>query len=355
MDKIRFAVIGLGRMGRGHIGEIRQIAGDKFELAAVCDHAPDRLENLPPEWGTSYRKYSSLDELLKDKDVDMVTIAVRHLDHTPMAIKVLESGKYCVIEKPVAPNVKTMKQLQACSEAHPGHLFIRQNRRFEPHFVKCFELMKSGIIGEPQYVNMHICCGFCRRNDWMTIPEFFGGLLSNWGPHMIDQALRFLESPVKDIWADVRRVISIGAGDDLSKIILKGENGRVVEVELTGANAHPGREYEIIGSKGTIACEPGANRIHVRALDPSIELKDLKPHPENPPFAYGNFDETLAFYDADFDLPPTSCPHMWKHIAANIFDGIPYPIKFEEALEVVRVTEEVIRKSGFAPLQQFLV
>ena len=64
MDKIRFAVIGLGRMGRGHIAEIKSIAGDRFELAAVCDHAPDRLENLPAEWGTSYRKYSSLDELL---------------------------------------------------------------------------------------------------------------------------------------------------------------------------------------------------------------------------------------------------------------------------------------------------
>ena len=83
-------------------------------------------------------------------------------------------------------------------------------------------------------------------------------------------------------------------------------------------------------------------------------LKDLKPHSENPPFEYGNFDETLAFYDADYDLPQTSCPHMWKHIAADIFDGIPYPIKFAEAMEVVRVTEEVIRKSGFAPLQPFV-
>ena len=51
MKKIKFAVIGLGRMGRGHIDEIRAAAGDKFELVAVCDNAPDRLENLPAAWG----------------------------------------------------------------------------------------------------------------------------------------------------------------------------------------------------------------------------------------------------------------------------------------------------------------
>ena len=354
MDKIRFAVIGMGRMGRGHVEEIKKAAGDKFELAAVCDNAPDRLENLPASWGNSYRKYSSIDEVLADKNVDMVTIAVRHLDHTPMALKVLESGRYCVIEKPVAPNVKTMKQLLSCAEAHPKHLFIRHNRRFEPHFVKCMELMKSGIIGEVQYINIHLCPAYCRRNDWMTMPEFYGGLLSNWGPHLIDQALRFLESPVVDIWADVRRVISIGAGDDLSKIILKGENGRVAEVELSGAKALQGREYEIIGSKGVIASEFGASRIHVRALDPALKLKDLKPHPENPPFNYGNFDETLYFFEADYDLPQISTISMWKFIADDILDGIPYPIKYEEALEVVRITEEVIRKSGFAPLQQYI-
>ena len=56
----------------------------------------------------------------------------------------------------------------------------------------------------------------------------------------------------------------------------------------------------------------------------------------------------------DYDLPPGSISDMWKHVAADILDGIPYPVKFEEALEVVRVTEEAFRKSGFAPMQAFI-
>lgn len=351
MNQIRFATIGLGRIGRAHVNEMKN-AG-RFELAAVCDNSQDRLENLPAAWGSDYRKYSSLDELLADDSVDLISVGVRHLDHVPMAIRILETGKYCVVEKPVASCVREMKRLQTCAEAHPRKLFIRHNRRFEPAFNKAKELAESGLIGVPQYFKLYRSVGYCRRNDWMTVPEYYGGLLTNWGPHLIDHALRFLNSPVTDLWADVRHVISIGEGDDLFKIILKAENGRLADVEVTGANTMPGREVEIIGSRGTIVYE-GGNRIHVRTVDPSIEFKPLRVHRENPPFQYGNFDEKLTFVDMDYDLPPLAISDMWKHVAADILDGIPYPVKFEEALEVVRVTEEAFRKSGFAPMQAFI-
>lgn len=353
MKKIRYAVIGLGRMGRGHIDEILAVAGDKFELVAVCDNAPDRLENLPANWGNSYQKYSSLDELLTDDNVEMVTIATRHLDHVPMGIKVLESGRIAVVEKPVACNMVEMKKLMDCGDAHPGKLYVRHNRRFEPEFNKVKELMNSGIIGEVQYIKLYRSVGYCRRNDWMTVPEFYGGLLSNWGPHIIDHALQLLDSPVVDLWADVRHVISIGEADDLFKIILKGANGRLADVEVTGANVMPGREAEIIGSRGTIVQEAG-KKVHVRAVDPSIPFRKLEVHRENPPFQYGNFDEKLAFFDADYDPAFTSMADTWKHVYAAVMDGVPYPIKKEEMLEIIRVTEEAFRKSGFAPMQQFL-
>ncbi len=353
MDKIRYAVIGLGRMGRGHISEIIETCKNSYKLTAVCDNAPDRLNDLPESWGNDFTKYSSFEQVLSDSNVDLVTIATRHLDHVPMAIAVLEANKYCLVEKPVASSVREMRKLQTVAEAHPGKLFIRQNRRFEPAFVKAMSLIKSGIIGEIQYIKIYRSVGYCRRNDWMTVPEFYGGLLTNWGPHLIDQALRFLDSPVVDLWADVRHVISIGEGDDLYKIILKGANGRLADVEVSGTNVLPGREMEIIGSRGTIVYN-GGNRLHVRMVDPDIEFKPLKVHRENPPFQYGNFDEHLTFVDADYDLPPTSTADAWKHIAADIFEGIPYPIRFDEALEVVRITEEIFRKTGFAPMQQFL-
>ena len=353
MDKIRFAVVGLGRMGRGQINEIFKYALSRYELAAVCDICADRLENLPAAWGGEYRKYTSLDELLKDDSVELVSLATRHLDHVPMALKVLDAGKACMVEKPAAPNAAEMEKLRQAGLKHPGKLFIHHNRRFEPAFVKAKELVERGVLGTVQYIRLCRAVGYCRRNDWMTSPEEFGGLFTNWGPHLIDQALRLLAAPVTEIWADLRRAISIGAGDDMSRVMLRGANGRLAEIELTGVCTTQERELEIIGSRGTLYYESGAKTIHVRMVDPAIEFRELAPHRDNPPLQYGNFEETLSFVDADYELPKTALSDAWKHCAATMRDGVPYPIAIDEALEVVRITEEAIRRSGFAPLQKF--
>ncbi len=347
MNKIRFSTIGMGRKGLDHIQSMTRLSGC-YELAAVCDHAPERLEKLP-ECAANAKKYAALDELLADDSIEMVTLATRHLDHVPMAIRVLESGRICGIEKPVASSVREMMKLKECADRHPGKLFLLHNRRFEPAFLKARALAESGMFGTVNYIKLYRSVGYCRRNDWMTIPELYGGLLTNWGPHLIDQALTFLDSPVKGLWADMRRCISIGAGDDLFKIVLKAENGRVADVEVSGANAMPGREMEIICSRGTIVFENG--RLHSRAVDPAVEFRPLQPHRENPPLAYGNFDEKLYFVETWHDIPDG--PDMWELIFNAVRKGEPYPIRFEEGLATVRVTEEAIRFCGFEPLMPF--
>ena len=353
MNKIRFAVVGLGRMGRGQIREILKNVPARYELAAVCDLCSDRMEGLPAEWGSDYRKYTSLDELLKDGSVDLVSLATRHRDHVPMALRVLETGKACMVEKPAATGVGEMEELRQAGLAHPGKLFIRHNRRFEPAFVKAMELVGRGVLGTVHYIRLCRAVGYCRRNDWMTSPEEFGGLFTNWGPHLIDQALQLLGAPVTEVWADLRRAISIGESDDMSRVMLRGANGRLAEIELSGVCTTPGRELEIIGTRGTLYYEGGAKTVHVRMVDPAIVFQDLAPHRDNPPLQYGNFEESLSFVDADCELPKTALSDVWKHCAATLLDDVPYPITIDEAAEVVRITEEVIRKSGFAPLQKF--
>ena len=351
MKKIKTAIIGLGRIA--HMGHIKELLErkDKFEIVAVADNAPERLENLPTELA-QVRKYASLDELLADNDVEMITIAVRHADHVPMAVRIMQAGKIAVVEKPVATSVAEMDCMLEVAKQFPGRLFFRHNRRFEPAFIKAKQLCDAGLIGDIQYIKLYRSVGYCRRNDWMTMTEFYGGLLSNWGPHLIDQALQFLDSPVVDLWADVRNVISIGDGDDLFKILLKSENNRVADIEVTGANTMPGREMEIIGSRGTIIFN-GGKTIEVKRIDPAVKLEKLSPHPENPPLKYGNFDETLYFVEEKYQVPDTTEAVIWDHIWNDIVNNIPNPITFHHAREVVRITEEAFKKSNFQPIKKF--
>lgn len=352
--KIRVGILGLGRAGIGmHMKEFAEYP-DKFEIVAVADRDPARLENLPEPLAAA-KRYANCGELIADPAVELVSVALRHREHTPYALAALEAGKYVQLDKPLSVNYEEMQTLTECARRHPGRLFPRQNRRFEGPFRKAMQLVSTGAIGDISLVKLHRACGFCRRNDWMTMTEFAGGLLTNWGPHVIDQALRFIGAPVADIWADVRSVISIGDGDDQIKLLLRGENGVVADIEISGTNAMPGREIEILGSRGTLVYDPAKGPfIEMRFVDPACGLEALAPHPENPPMQYGNFDEKLTFIEQRVEIPQIPMSEIVKHIYASIAEDVPFPVRLEESAEVVRICDEAFRRGNFRPAARFV-
>lgn len=349
---IKVGIVGLGRAGIGmHSSEVAQYP-DRFAIAAACDHAKERLENLPERFKGA-KLYTDYGEMLKDDNVELISIATRHPEHVPMALQALEAGKYVNIDKPYALNNREMAALAEADKKYPGKIFLRHNRRFEAPFQKAMKLIATGVLGEINTVKLYRSVGYCRRNDWMTMTEFGGGLFTNWGPHIIDQALQYLDSPVVDLWANIRSIISIGDGDDHIKLLLKAANGRVADIEISGAHTLPGRELEIQGSRGTLIY-PVDGRIKMRYVDPEIEFKPLRPHPENPPMQYGNFDETLTFIEQFVEIPPIPMSEIWKHVYDAIVNGVPYPISIENGIAVTDIMEKAFRRSGFKPAKRFL-
>ncbi len=349
---IKVGIVGLGRAGIGmHSSEVAEYP-DRFAIAAACDHAKERLENLPDRFKGA-KLYTDYGEMLKDDNVELISIATRHPEHVPMALQALEAGKYINIDKPYALNNREMAMLAEADKKYPGKLFLRHNRRFEAPFQKAMKLIATGVLGEINTVKLYRSVGYCRRNDWMTMTEFGGGLFTNWGPHIIDQALQYLDSPVVDLWANIRSVISIGDGDDHIKLLLKAANGRVADIEISGAHTLPGRELEVQGSRGTLIY-PVDGRIKMRYVDPEIEFKPLKPHPENPPMKYGNFDETLTFIEQFVEIPPVPMSEIWKHIYDAIVNNVPYPITIENGIAVTDIMEKAFRRSNFKPAERFL-
>ena len=349
---IKVGIVGLGRAGIGmHSSELAEYP-DRFAIAAACDHAKERLENLPERFKGA-KLYTDYSEMLQDDNVELVSIATRHPEHVPMALQALEAGKYVNIDKPYALNNREMAQLAEADKKYPGRIFLRHNRRYEAPFQKAMKLIATGVLGEINTVKLYRSVGYCRRNDWMTMTEFGGGLFTNWGPHIIDQALQYLDSPVVDLWANIRSIISIGDGDDHIKLLLKAANGRVADIEISGAHTLPGRELEIQGSRGTLIY-PVDGRIKMRYVDPEIEFKPLKPHPENPPMKYGNFDETLTFIEQFVEIPPIPMSEIWKHVYDAIVNKVPYPITIENGIAVTDIMENAFRKSNFKPAERFL-
>ena len=348
MKKIKVGIWGLGRAGNlMHIGEIAKFP-DMFEVVAGCDIDNERItaakEKLP-----SCRFYGKSDEFLKDPELELVSIATRSPDHTAHALQALSAGKYVFLEKPIALTYADAKKLKKASEKYPGKLYLRHNRRYESPFTHIREIIASGVLGDIYEVKLHRH-GYQRRNDWQTIIGCGGGQLNNWGPHIIDHALRFLDSPVANVWSDLKKIAAVGDAEDHLKIVLTGKNGRIVDLEISGGAAISQPEYVIFGTKGALTCQ--GNSITLKYIDPKQKFLKIKAYSDNPPLTgvFGNA-EVLKWIEKTVEVAPKAkCDthDIWQALYNAIRKGKPYPITIDEGMEVVRITELVKKGTKFA-------
>lgn len=345
-DKIKVGIWGLGRAGINmHAPEIKRYP-DLYELVAGMDTDAAHRSFFQEKYGC--QTYADADEFLADPRVELVSIATRSTDHTCHALKALAAGKYVFLEKPIAMNYAEAQRLVAADKQYPGRLYLRHNRRFEAAFAHIMEIMGSGVLGDVYEVKLRRL-GYQRRNDWQTIIACGGGQLNNWGPHIIDHALCFLGCPVKEIWSDLKKVAAVGDAEDHLKIILKGENGRIVDLEISGGAAIEEPEYVIFGTKGALVGK--GNQITLKYLDPEQKLRDISAESGNPPITggFGN-DEQLRWIEKTIEVAPKSgCDvhSIWPEMYRAIRSDAVFAITVEQSAEVVRIIEQVKKNTPF--------
>ena len=230
-NRIKTGLIGLGRAGvQMHLYELDRFAS-LFQLTACCDVLPDRVENVRSRYPDA-AGYTDPDAFFADPDVELVCIATPSRLHVQFARKALEAGKIVFLEKPFALSEAGLEQLRQLDKMYPGKLYLRHNRRFEACYNHVMELMASGIIGSVTEVKLRrLRHRF--RDDWQTRLDCGGGQLNNWAPHLIDQSLHLLGSELESVWSDMRRVAARGDAEDHIKLLFRGRNGRIIDLEIS--------------------------------------------------------------------------------------------------------------------------
>ena len=342
MEKLKIGIWGIGRAGWGmHRKEIAMFP-EMLEITGCCDIIPERMERLCAEL-PGCKAYADIDEMIASEDVDVITIATRSPDHVSGAVRALEGGKYVFIEKPIGLNYEEVKILAAASAAHPGKLFCRQNRRFEAAFQHVKEIIDSGVLGEVYHIKL-TRLGYTQRWDWQTFTEYGGGQLNNWGPHLIDHALQFINAPVKSVWSDMRKIAASGDAEDHVKAIIRGENDVTVDIEISGGAALPGQVYAVYGTRGALTAMD-EKTLKVRYLDLEKTLPAPAADRETPDmessFSSG---KNLVWIEKDIPVAPESgatVNDIYKHLYLAIKEGVEFPVRNEEAFEVARVTQMI--------------
>lgn len=243
--KIGCAVIGHG--GMGHFHTKRMAENPELELIGAYDIRPDRLEDIP----NNGKAYSSLEELLQDERVQLVTVATPNDVHKELVIKCLEAGKNVVCEKPVTMTTPDLEDMIAAAN-RTGKLFtVHQNRRWDSDFRIMKSIYQKGTLGKVFAVESRVHGSRGIPGDWRNQKEHGGGMVLDWGIHILDQMLMMTQPrKIVSIYAHLDFVTNENC-DDGFHVEANFDDGLVYRAEVGTSNFISLPRWYMLGENGS--------------------------------------------------------------------------------------------------------
>ena len=186
--KKNLVVIGYGGMGGWHVQHAQK--SDVVNLLGIYDIDPKKSE-LARERGIF--AYDSFEDVLADERVDLITVAIPNDSHMEVVVKALEAGKNVICEKPVAMNSDELDKMISAAEKAGKIFSVHQNRRFDVDFLAMKQIKESGDLGAVINIESRIHGSRGIPSDWRGEKEHGGGMLLDWGVHLIDQLLQIFD------------------------------------------------------------------------------------------------------------------------------------------------------------------
>lgn len=241
------AIIGYGGMGSCHAEHILSMP-EEFHLAGVYDINPEKIALARSK---GIRGYDSLEDLFSDETVRSVIIATPNNFHKELSIQAMRAGKNVICEKPVMMCAKELEEVLAVSKETGRQFSVHQNRRWDEDFRIVKKVIEDGMIGEPFYIESRVQSSNGVPGDWRCVKEAGGGMLLDWGVHLIDQILWMVKSPVKEVYTHMFSV-KFPEVDDNFKLLLRFENGLSVLVEVDTYTFINLPRWHVSGTAGTV-------------------------------------------------------------------------------------------------------
>jgi predicted dehydrogenase len=248
----------------------------------------------------------------------------------------------------MATSVAEADSMIKAAENARKKLFIHQNYRFFDEFWHLRETIDSGLLGEVFQIRAH-WGHYGRRNDWQTLKKNGGGVLNNTGPHPLDYLLQLLDAACVDVWSSMRHVKDAGDCEDHVKLLLRGANGRVAELELSTATASPAVKWTILGSCGALWSDGKTSRI--RRYDPSKVPPLRVVDGYAPERRYGVFgaEESIPWEEKEVPcVPAVKHGNFYDNVSEVLLKGHDMVVKPEHAREIIRVIGLAKKGTEFA-------
>lgn len=256
---IKVGVIGYGgafNMGKAHLDQMR-MAG--MTPVAVAELDEERLKVAAEDF-PGIETYSSVTKMLKQSDVNLITIITPHNTHAKLGLQALRAGKSVVCEKPLAITTKECDAMIREAEKQDVVLSTYHNRHWDGCILEALDQVnKKQVIGEVYRIEAHMG-GYGQPADWWrSSKSISGGVLYDWGVHLIEYSLQLLDSDIVEVagfaktghWAP-ETSWKVDTNEDEGYLVVRFANGTWLTCTITTLDNNPKRgQLEITGTKGT--------------------------------------------------------------------------------------------------------
>ena len=318
-DKIRFAIIGCGRIAQRHAAHITS----RGMLVAVCDKKIEKAHALATSHGA--RAYSSIDALLAtEKDLDVVAVCTPNGLHAAHSIQSLDAGCHVLCEKPMAISTESARAMMTAADNNHRRLFIVKQNRFNPPVQAVKQLLQEERLGK--VFSFQLSC-FWNRNaayyqDWRGTPDMDGGTLFTQFSHFID-LLYWLLGDVQTVQASIANYAHQGsiAFEDTGTALLEMSSGAIGTLNYTvnSYNRNMEGSLTLFGEKGTVKIGGQyLNELVYQAVD-GYRIPVLEPG--GPSNHYGTYEGSMSNHDKVYDNLVSVLQHNTP-VYANAGDGL---------------------------------
>lgn len=351
--KHKIAFVGFGGMAGWHYNLIQTI--DDLSIAGIWDIKEEARARARDK---GLKVYGSMDELLADKETDLVLIAAPNDVHKGAAIAVMEAGKNVVSEKPVTLSSGDLEEMRAVAKRTGMFFTVHQNRRWDEDFLTVKEILKEDKLGEVFCIESRVQGSRGIPGDWRQEKEHGGGMVLDWGVHLLDQALLLFPGvKVNTVYATLTNITN-QLVDDGFTADLQFENGIRMVVEVGTSNFISLPRWYVLGADGSAVIEDWSLKGKV------VRAKGVNEKDVVPVVTAAGLTKTMAPRRED-SIQTEALPKVtsdirdfYKNVMAVIEGKAVSKIQLDEVARVMRLMEAIFASAQtgqvvtFEPSQQ---
>ncbi len=336
---IETVVVGHGLAGRAFHGPlIRRQPG--LRLHGIVARDPEVRAAAVAQWGDDVKGYAQLDEALADPAVELVVIATPHDSHADLAVRALESGKHCVVDKVMALSTEDADAMIDARDRSGRVLSVFHNRRWDWDFLTLRNVLAEGELGRPLLFESSVC-RYAPPRAWRGRLASAGTILHDWGAHLVDQALQLGLGRCLRLtsWITPAPWDGVDSGGH-GRIVLEFDDA-TFQVESSRICRLDRPRWWVVGTQG------GFVKYGIDPQEEALRSGDIDAAAEPP--AHQGVLRVAAKDGSISESPvPTVRGHWdsyYRNVAAAIQGREPLAVTAEQAREVVRVLDAAIESA----------